>query len=52
MVETKKEFLNNNFDILSIPSKSTMTRVFAIINPKRLVLSIVCILKSLINEKT
>ena len=49
--KNKKEFLNNNFDIVSIPSKSTMTRVFAMINPKRLGLSIVCILKSLINEK-
>ena len=50
--ENKKEFLEKEFSIKSIPSKSTLTRVIAMINPKWLGLSIVCILKTLIKEKT
>ena len=49
--ENKKEFLRKEFDIKSIPSKSTLTRVMATIDPKWLSLSIVCILKTLIKEK-
>lgn len=49
--ENKKEFLEKEFDIKLIPSKSTLTRVLAIINPKWLSLSIVCILKTLIKNK-
>lgn len=47
----KKEFLEKEFNIKSIPSKSTLTRIFAMINPKWLGLSIVCILKNIINKK-
>ena len=47
----KKEFLEKEFGITSIPSKSTLTRVIALINPKMLSLSIVCILKNLIKNK-
>ena len=47
----KKEFLEKEFDIKSIPSKSTLTRVFVMIDPKWLGLSIVGIVQSLIKEK-
>ena len=50
--ENKKDFLEKEFSIKSIPSKSTLTRIIAMINPKWLGLSIVCILKTLIKEKT
>ena len=49
--ENKKEFLKKEFDIKMIPSKSTLTRVIAMINPKWLSLSIVCILNTLIKNK-
>ena len=49
--KNKKDFLEREFDIKDIPSKSTLTRIFVIINPKWLGLSIVCILKTLIKEK-
>lgn len=41
----KKEFLKREFNIGSIPSKATLTRVIAMLNPKILSLSIVCIIK-------
>lgn len=44
--ENKKEF-----DIKLIPSKPTLTRVIAMISPKWLSLSIVCILNTLIKNK-
>lgn len=47
----KKDFLEKEFDIKDIPSKSTLTRVIALINPKVLALSIVGILKTLIKDK-
>lgn len=49
--ENKKDFLEKEFNIKLIPSKSTLTRVIAMINPKLLSLSIVCILKTLIKGK-
>ncbi len=49
--KNKKEFLEREFNIPLIPSKSTLTRIFIMINPKWLGLSIVCILKTLIKEK-
>lgn len=49
--KSKKEFLEKEFNIKLIPSKSTLTRVMAMINPKWLSLSIVCILNTLIKEK-
>lgn len=49
--EQKKDFLEKEFDIKDIPSKSTLTRVIALINPKVLALSIVGILKTLIKDK-
>lgn len=49
--ENKKEFLEKEFDIKLIPSKSTLTRVMAMINSKWLSLSVVCILKMLIKQK-
>ena len=49
--ENKKDFLEKEFNIKLIPSKSTLTRVIATINPKWLSLSIVCILKTLIKDK-
>ena len=47
----KIEFLREEFNIEKIPSKSTLTRVFAMLNPKWLSLSIVGILQTLIKEK-
>ena len=49
--ENKKEFLEKEFNIQLIPSKSTLTRVMAMVNPKWLSLSIVCILNTLIKNK-
>ena len=48
---SKKEFLEKEFEIKSIPSKSTLTRIFIMIDPKWLGLSIVGIVQSLIKEK-
>lgn len=48
---SKKEFLEKEFDIRSIPSKSTLTRIMMMIDSKWLGLSIVGIVQSLINEK-
>ena len=48
---SKKEFLEKEFGIKSIPSKSTLTRIFVMIDPKWLGLSIVGIVQSLIKEK-
>lgn len=49
--KNKKEFLEKEFDIKSIPSKSTLTRIFVMIDPKWLGLSMVGIVQSLINQK-
>ena len=49
--ESKKEFLKKEFDIKSIPSKSTLSRVIAILNPDQLSLSIISILKMLVKNK-
>lgn len=49
--KSKKEFLEKEFEIKSIPSKSTLTRVMAMISPKWLSISVVCILNTLIKEK-
>ena len=46
----KKEFLSKEFGINGIPSKSTLTRIFAMLNPHWLGLCIVGILKSLIKS--
>lgn len=48
---SKKEFLEKEFEIKSIPSKSTLTRIFVMIDPKWIGLSIVGIVQSLIKEK-
>ncbi len=48
--ENKKEFLEKEFNIKLIPSKPTLTRVMAMVNPKWLSLSIVCILNTLIKN--
>lgn len=49
--ENKKDFLKKEFNIKLIPSKSTLTRVIAMLNSKWLSLSIVCILNTLIKTK-
>lgn len=49
--ENKKDFLREEFNIQLIPSKSTLTRVMALVNPKWLSLSIVCILNTMIKNK-
>lgn len=49
--KNKKEFLNKEFNIKTIPSKATLTRIFVMIDPKWLGLSIVGIIQSLIKEK-
>ncbi len=49
--ENKKEFLREEFNIKLIPSKATLTRVMALVSPKWLSLSIVCILNTLIKNK-
>ena len=48
--KNKKEFLQKEFNIKLIPSKSTITRIMATISPKWLSLSVVSILKTLIKE--
>jgi predicted transposase YbfD/YdcC len=48
--KNKRGFLSKEFGIESIPSKSTLTRVFAMLNPCWLGLSIVGILKELIKS--
>jgi len=48
----KKEFLKKEFEIKAIPSKSTLTRIFNMVEPKWLGLSIVGILNTLIKERT
>ena len=50
--KSKKEFLEKEFEIKSIPSETTLTRIFVMIVPKWLWLSIVGIVQSLIKEKT
>ena len=50
--KNKKEFLEKEFDIKSIPSKATLTRIFVMIDPNWLELSIVGIVQSLINKNT
>lgn len=50
--ENKRDFLKKEFNIKGIPSKPTLTRVIAMLNPKLLSLSIVCILNTLIKNKT
>ncbi len=49
---SKKEFLEKEFNIKTIPSRSTLTRIFVMIDPKWLELAIVGIIQSLIKEKT
>ena len=49
--KSKKEFLEKEFEIKSIPSKSTLTRIFVMIDSKWLELSISGIVQSLIKEK-
>ena len=49
--KNKKEFLEKEFNIKSIPSKPTLTRIMAMVNPKWLSLSIVGILNTLIKSK-
>lgn len=49
--ENKKDFLKKEFNIKLIPSKSTLTRVLAILNPNQLSLSAVSILKMLVKDK-
>lgn len=48
--KNKKEFLEKEFDIRAIPSKATLTRIFVMVDPKWLGLSIVGIVQSLIKE--
>lgn len=48
--ENKKEFLKKEFEIKSIPSKVTLTRIFAMIDSKMLSLSMVCILRNIITK--
>lgn len=48
--KNKIEFLKKEFEIAAIPSKSTLTRVFMILNPKWLGLSITCILNTIIKQ--
>ena len=49
--KNKIDFLKEEFEIEVIPSVSTLTRVFAMLDSKQLGLSIVCILNSLIKER-
>ena len=50
--KNKRDFLMREFDIKEIPSKSTLTRVFAMISPYWLGLSMVGILKSIIKGES
>ena len=47
---SKKEFLEKEFEIKSMPSKATLTKIFVMIDPKWLGLSIVGIVQSLIKD--
>lgn len=49
--ENKKDFLKKEFNINLIPSKSTLTRVIAFLNPEQLSLSVVSIVKMLIKNE-
>ena len=49
--ENKKEFLEKEFKIKDIPSKPTLTRIFAMIDSKMLSLSIAFILRHIITAK-
>ena len=49
--KNKKEFLRKNFEIKNTPSKSTLTRIFAMVDSKMLSLSIACILRHIIKSK-
>lgn len=51
MEEIKKDFLEKEFDIKLIPSRSTLTRVIAMLSQKWLSLSVVCILNTLIKKE-
>ena len=48
--KNKKEFLEKEFDIKTIPSKSTLTRIFVMIDTKWLGLAVVGMVQSLIKE--
>lgn len=50
--KNKSQFLEKEFNIKSIPSKSTLTRIISMIDPKWLSLSVVCILNTLIKNKS
>lgn len=50
--KNKSQFLEKEFNIKSIPSKSTLTRIISNIDPKWLSLSVVCILNTLIKNKS
>jgi len=49
--KNKKDFLTKEFGIEEIPSKPTLTRVFAMINPEWLELCIVGIIKTIIKSE-
>lgn len=49
--KNKKEFLEKEFEIKTIPSKATLTRIFVMLDPKWLSLSVTGIVQSLISEK-
>jgi hypothetical protein len=48
---SKKDFLKIKFEIKTIPSKSTLTRVLAMLDPLQVSLSVVGILKMLVKDK-
>ena len=48
---SKKDFLKIKFEINTIPSKSTLTRVLAMLDPIQVSLSVVGILKMLVKDK-
>ena len=50
--KNKSQFLEKEINIKSIPSKSTLTRIISMIDPKWLSLSVVCILNTLIKNKS
>ena len=50
--KNKSQFSEKEFNIKSIPSKSTLTRIISMIDPKWLSLSVVCILNTLIKNKS
>ncbi len=50
--KNKKGFLEKKFEIKDIPSKSTLTRIFAMIDSKMLSLSSACILRYIITYKS